>query len=151
MQKRRWQWSEWLSPKEGGVTQYKGQKDEPLHLGPGSLWGPTAGWAVKVGGDSKGNCGVLKISLVAGVPRVVGPLGWSPEGILCLLPAIFGAFLFEYCVCALSSSGISCGQWSPLSGAQPPRQRAIGWLCLLMGWQPPANPISLGTERATGL
>lgn len=48
---------------------------EMNYLGPGSLRGPTAGWAVKVGGDSKGNCGVFEISLVAGVPRGVGHLG----------------------------------------------------------------------------
>lgn len=79
---------------------------------------------MKVGGDKKGDCAVFEIHLVAGVPVVVGHLGGSPEGILYLLPAIFGGPLSEYCVCTPGSSGISCGQQSPL--AQPPSQRAMG-------------------------
>ena len=45
---------------------------------------------MKVEEDKKGDCATFEISLVAGVPMVVGHLGGSPEGILYLLPAIFG-------------------------------------------------------------
>lgn len=85
---------------------------------------PFPGWAVKVGGDGKGNCAVFEISLVAGVQMVVGHLRGAPEGMLYLLPAVFGVPLSEYCVCMPGFSGRAHGQCSPLGGVQAPNRRS---------------------------
>lgn len=61
---------------------------------------------MKVGRNRKGDCATFQISLVAGVPVVLGHLVRSPVGIFYLLQAVSGGPLSEYCVRTPGSSGI---------------------------------------------